>query len=58
MKISTIATVAGLWAGAAAAHPGAHVHPHEGASWLVVAAALGVIGLAARLAVVRARAGR
>lgn len=39
---------AGLMAMATAvqAHPGTHVHPHDGAHWLVVVAALSVLALA------------
>ncbi len=37
------------------AHPGAHVHPHDGAHWLVVASALGLIVMAGGLAVARSR---
>ena len=40
----------------ASAHPGAHVHPHDGSSWLLIVAALGAIAVAARLAVSTARA--
>jgi len=40
---------------AASAHPGAHVHPHEGAHWLVMVAALAVLAAAGGLAAVRAR---
>ncbi|WP_417724303.1 hypothetical protein [Salipiger sp.] len=56
MKILSL-TLAALAATPALAHSGAHLHPHDGASWLVIAAALGVVALAARMALVRARAG-
>ncbi|EPX75952.1 hypothetical protein [Salipiger mucosus] len=42
-------------AGPALAHPGAHVHPHDGAQWLAVAGALAVMALAGGLALARAR---
>ncbi|MFW2542398.1 hypothetical protein ACN2XU_07130 [Primorskyibacter sp. 2E107] len=47
-----------LAAGPALAHPGAHVHPHDGASWMVVAGALAVLAVAGGVAVARARANR
>jgi hypothetical protein len=40
---------------AASAHPGAHVHPHDGAHWLVIVAALAVLTIAGGLAAARAR---
>ena len=40
----------GLLASPAAAHTGAHLHPHDGGSWLIVVAALAVIAAAAWLA--------
>jgi hypothetical protein len=40
---------------AALAHPGAHIHPHDGAHWLTLVSALGVIALAGGLAIARAR---
>ncbi len=48
-------TAALLAAGPALAHPGAHLHPHDGASWLAVAGGLAVIALAGGLAVARQR---
>ena len=44
-------------AGPLAAHTGesAHVHPHDGASWLVTVAVLGVAALAGHLIVSRLR---
>ena len=44
-----------LLAGPAVAHPGAHVHPHDGASWLTVAASLAVLAVAGGVAVSRVR---
>ena len=44
-----------LAATAAQAHPGAHVHPHDGANWLVMAGALAVLAIAAGLAVAKAK---
>lgn len=43
--------------GPAMAHTGeaAHVHPHDGASWLVTVAVLGVAALAGHLVVSRVR---
>jgi uncharacterized PurR-regulated membrane protein YhhQ (DUF165 family) len=38
------------WASAAMAHPGAHVHPHDGAHWLALVSALGLIAVAGGLA--------
>lgn len=43
------------WASTAAAHPGAHVHPHDGAHWLVTAGALAVLAIAGGLAVAKVR---
>ena len=34
----------------AMAHPGAHVHPHDGAHWLAIVSALGLIAVAGGLA--------
>ena len=45
-----------ILAGPVAAHPGPHLHPHDGASWLAVAGALAVIALAGTLMVARRRA--
>ena len=44
-----------LLAAPAAAHTGAHVHPHDGASWLAVVGALAVIALAGGLVAARRR---
>jgi hypothetical protein len=41
-----------LLAGPAAAHPGAHAHPHDGAHWMLVLSLL-TIALAACVAVWR-----
>ncbi|MCE0505793.1 hypothetical protein LR948_10530 [Roseivivax sp. GX 12232] len=41
---------AALLAGPAFAHEGAHLHPHDGAGWLAVTAALAVLALAGVLA--------
>ena len=38
------------WASSAMAHPGAHVHPHDGAHWLALVSALGLIAVAGGLA--------
>lgn len=43
------------WASSAMAHPGAHVHPHDGAHWLVLVSALGVIAVAGGLAMGKIR---
>ena len=43
------------WASAAMAHPGAHVHPHDGAHWLTLVSALGVIAVAGGLALAKHR---
>ena len=48
MKRIAIALI--LMAGQAAAHPGAHAHPHDGASWLTMVAALAVLGAAGGVA--------
>ncbi len=40
---------------AAMAHPGAHVHPHDGAHWLTLVSALGLIAVAGGLAAARFR---
>ena len=37
-------------ASTAMAHPGAHVHPHDGAHWLALVSALGLIAVAGGLA--------
>ncbi|MFZ7092903.1 hypothetical protein [Primorskyibacter sp. 2E233] len=42
-------------AGPALAHSGAHLHPHDGASWLTMVAALAVLAVAGGLAVARKR---
>ncbi len=42
-------------AGPALAHAGAHVHPHDGAAWLAVVAALSVAAVAGGLALMRVR---
>jgi hypothetical protein len=39
----------------ALAHPGLHVHPHDGAHWLTLISALGLMALAGGVAVARAR---
>ena len=44
-----------MFATTAMAHPGAHVHPHDGADWLSLVSALGVIALAGGLAAARSR---
>lgn len=44
-----------LLATPAAAHPGVHVHPHDGASWMAVAGALAAIAVAGGLAAARRR---
>ncbi|MBS0126618.1 hypothetical protein [Thetidibacter halocola] len=44
-----------LMAGPALAHPGVHVHPHDGASWLTVAAALAVLAVAGGVALARVK---
>ncbi|MCA1285099.1 hypothetical protein [Salipiger bermudensis] len=46
-----------LVAGPALAHSGdaPHVHPHDGASWLIVVALLGVVAVGAPLALARLR---
>ena len=56
-KKLTIVGVLGLatLATNAAAHPGAHVHPHDGAHWLVLVSALGLVAIAGGLAAARAR---
>ncbi|KMK68368.1 hypothetical protein [Puniceibacterium sp. IMCC21224] len=57
--MTRIATPALLFAaGPAFAHSGPHLHPHDGASWLSVVAALGVIAVFARVALGRVRANR
>ncbi|SHH95204.1 hypothetical protein [Marivita hallyeonensis] len=47
-----------LTATAASAHPGAHVHPHDGASWLVIVGALAVLAVAGGLAAAKVRSRR
>lgn len=44
----------------ALAHDGMHIHPHDGASWMVVAAALSVIAgaVALRMATAKAKASK
>lgn len=56
-KKLTLATVAGFatLATEAAAHPGAHLHPHDGTHWLVLISALGLMAVAGGLALARAR---
>ena len=39
-----------LLATPAVAHPGAHIHPHGGSSWLIVSIGLSVIALSVALA--------
>ena len=55
MKVLGLSFLAGIAAGPVLAHGGAHVHPHDGASWLTLAAALAVLALAGGLARARAR---
>lgn len=51
MKKGLALTAASLvLATSAMAHPGAHVHPHDGAHWLVIVSALGLIAVAGGLA--------
>jgi zinc transporter ZupT len=45
-----------VWASSAMAHPGAHVHPHDGAHWLALISALGLIAVAGGLACAKTRA--
>ena len=56
-KKLTIVGVLGLatLATKAAAHPGAHVHPHDGAHWLLLVSALSFVAIAGGLAAARAR---
>ncbi|WP_425099285.1 hypothetical protein [Tropicibacter sp. S64] len=54
MKLGLTAAAV-LVAGPALAHPGVHVHPHDGASWMVMAAALAVIAVSGGVALARAR---
>lgn len=57
MKLTLLFAVASLASATAAlAHPGAHVHPHDGAHWLALVAALGLIAVAGGLAAVKTRA--
>jgi len=44
-----------LMSGPALAHPGVHVHPHDGASWLTVAFALAGIAIAGGAALAKVR---
>ncbi|MGJ8604607.1 MAG: hypothetical protein ACSHXH_10820 [Marivita sp.] len=53
MKYAALALI--LTAGPALAHPGAHVHPHDGAHWLTLVSALALVAVAAGLAVTRNR---
>ena len=56
MTRAIVLTTAALVSGSAAmAHPGAHLHPHDGASWLTIANALGVMAVAGGLALARSR---
>ena len=50
-----LAVASMVWASSALAHPGAHVHPHDGAHWLALVSALGLIAVAGGLAVVKTR---
>ncbi len=50
-----LAVATAAFGSAAMAHPGAHVHPHDGANWLVVVSALAVIAVAGGLAMSRTR---
>lgn len=50
-----LAAVTLVWASSAMAHPGAHVHPHDGAHWLALVGALGLIAVAGGLALARTR---
>ncbi|MFZ5962182.1 hypothetical protein ACOXXX_04455 [Thalassococcus sp. BH17M4-6] len=43
-----------LLSGPVAAHPGAHLHPHDSGSWLAVGLGLALIASAAGLALLRA----
>ena len=53
MKFVPLALI--LSATPALAHSGPHLHPHDGAAWLTVASALGLIAVAARVMLARAR---
>ncbi|SNR52028.1 hypothetical protein [Puniceibacterium sediminis] len=56
--MTRIATPALLFTAAASpvlAHPGAHLHPHDGANWLTIVAALGVIAIAGRMVLTRVK---
>ncbi|WP_146586858.1 hypothetical protein [Puniceibacterium confluentis] len=55
-RIATPALLFTAIASPVLAHSGAHLHPHDGAHWLTLVAGLGVVALAARLALVRMRA--
>lgn len=50
-----LVAIAMAWSSAATAHPGAHVHPHDGAHWLIVVSALALIVFAGGLALARSR---
>ncbi|MGY9045652.1 hypothetical protein P775_00235 [Puniceibacterium antarcticum] len=56
-RIATPALVFTAFASPALAHTGdhLHMHPHDGAGWLTIVAALGVIALAGRLVLARVR---
>lgn len=45
-----LAATSMVLATSALAHPGAHVHPHDGAHWLAIVSALGLIAVAGGLA--------
>ncbi len=53
-----LAVLALIIASPAAAHTGAavHMHPHDGASWMIVASALGLIAVAGSMVAIKARA--
>ena len=57
MMMKQVFTLGAIFAMAtqAQAHPGAHLHPHDGAHWLVIVSALGVIAVAGALATAKAR---
>ncbi|MCR9158302.1 MAG: hypothetical protein NXH80_13745 [Rhodobacteraceae bacterium] len=44
-----------VWASSAMAHPGAHIHPHDGAHWLALISALGLFAVAGGLAFAKTR---
>ncbi len=56
-RIATPALLFTALASPALAHTGtqAHLHPHDGASWLTIIAALGVVALAGRLILARTK---